>query len=378
MAEDPRPRWALRTNHANHNTYKEVRMDHLGQDESSDANISQHRRKFLQTQLAAGFAVAIQPGATLLAGTEETPSSVRNVTRITKSKPKREGAGVHLHRAFGFGDTKRHDPFLLLDDFRNDDPRRYRKGFPWHPHRGIETISYVMAGSVTHSDSLGNEGTLGPNDVQWMTAGSGILHQEMPRGDAQGRMHGFQLWGNLPKKLKMSPPRYQDVRAAEIPVVKDDDGTTARIVCGEFWGQTGPANSVAAYQPRFLDVYLPPNTSRSLPVQTSHHAFAYVFGGSVRFHGASKPRSIRVEHLAQHGSSMAQFTGNRSLVLFDQGDAIQVESSELGARFLLVSGEPFREPVAWKGPIVMNTQQELNQAWSEMRKGTFIKNKGSQ
>jgi quercetin 2,3-dioxygenase len=159
--------------------------------------------------------------------------SIRPVKRIIESQPTIEGAGVRLRRAFGFGETGEFDPFLLLDDFRNDRPEDYRAGFPWHPHRGIETITYVLAGSVDHGDSLGNRGKLGAGDVQWMTAGSGILHQEMPQGDAQGRMHGFQLWANLPSSLKMTAPRYQDVKAAEIPEIVDDDGTRVRVVCGD-------------------------------------------------------------------------------------------------------------------------------------------------
>ncbi len=297
---------------------------------------------------------------------------MRNVKQITAARPTIEGAGVHLHRAFGFGDTKPFDPFLLFDDFRNDDPQFYSKGFPWHPHRGIETITYVLAGTVDHADSLGNNGSLGSGDVQWMTAGSGILHQEMPRGDQQGQMHGFQLWANLPAKHKMTKPRYQDVKAQDIPTVTEDDGTSVRVVCGDFWGQSGPVEGVAA-NPRYLDISLPPNTSRSLPIETTRHAFAYVFAGSIRFQDASAPRDVRVENPLQHGTALAEFAGNRSLVLFDQGDSIHVESGDQGGRFLLVSGEPLREPVAWRGPIVMNTQEELDQAARELNDGTFIK-----
>lgn len=282
---------------------------------------------------------------------------MRGIQRVSEARPTMEGAGVHLHRAFGFGETERFDPFLLFDDFRNDEPEKFEAGFPWHPHRGIETITYVLAGEVEHQDSLGNTGVLRPGDVQWMTAGSGILHQEMPQGDEQGRMHGFQLWANLPASLKMSDPRYQDIPSAEIPTVTDDDGTAVRVVCGEFGGQRGPVDGVAA-QPRYLDVSVPGGVSRELPIETTRHAFAYVFEGEVNFRDASGP---------QH------FDGNRSLVLFDRGDAIRVEAGESGARFLLVSGEPLREPVAWRGPIVMNTQAELEQAWRELRAGTFIK-----
>ena len=187
--------------------------------------------------------------------------SIRPVKQISKSKPTLEGAGVHLRRAFGFGNTSDYDPFLLLDDFRNDIPEDYLAGFPWHPHRGIETITYVLAGNVEHGDSMGNRGAIGPGDVQWMTAGRGIIHQEMPKGDDTGRMHGFQLWANLPSSLKMTAPRYQEVKAAGIPDVTDDDGTHVRIVCGDFWGKKGPVDGVAA-DPIYLDVSVPPGSAR--------------------------------------------------------------------------------------------------------------------
>src|SRR6188474_798829 len=220
--------------------------------------------------------------------------SIRPVKKIIQSKPTMEGAGVHLRRAFGFGDTKEFDPFLLLDDFRNDNPDEYAAGFPWHPHRGIETITYVLSGTVSHGDSLGNQGTLGAGDVQWMTAGSGILHQEMPRGDSSGRMHGFQLWANLPSSLKMTDPRYQDVAGKDIPEITDDDGTKVRVVCGEFWGKKGPIEGVAA-DPRYIDVSVPPGKQKRLAVDRTNHAFAYVFAGSGRFRDASEPRAVRNE-----------------------------------------------------------------------------------
>src|SRR6266511_6492500 len=220
--------------------------------------------------------------------------SIRPVKRIIESKPTIEGAGVKLRRAFGFGDTGEFDPFLLLDDFRNDRADDYRAGFPWHPHRGIETITYVLAGSVDHGDSLGNRGKLGAGDVQWMTAGRGILHQEMPQGDAQGRMHGFQLWANLPSSLKMTAPRYQDIKAAEIPEIVDDDGTHVRVVCGEFWGRRGPVEGIAA-DPSYLDISVPPNQRKTLPVEVTRHAFAYVFAGSGTFRDASDPRLVKTD-----------------------------------------------------------------------------------
>jgi len=299
--------------------------------------------------------------------------SIRPVKRIAKSTPTMEGAGVKLHRAFGFGATDEFDPFLLLDDFRNDRPDDYLKGFPWHPHRGIETITYVLAGTVEHGDSLGNKGKMGAGDVQWMTAGSGILHQEMPKGDPQGRMHGFQLWANLPAALKMTAPRYQDIPAKEVPEIVDDDGTRVRIITGEFWGKKGPVEGVAA-DPRYLDIFVPPGKRKTLPVEVTRHAFAYVFEGSGTFGSASQPFGVLTEKEGANGETLIrEQTGNRSLVVFDRGDEVTVQAGEQGVRFLLVSGKPIEEPVAWYGPIVMNTQAELKQAVSELQNGTFIK-----
>jgi redox-sensitive bicupin YhaK (pirin superfamily) len=298
--------------------------------------------------------------------------SIRAVQRITQAQPALEGAGVHLRRAFGFGNTTDFDPFLLFDDFRNERPQDYLAGFPWHPHRGIETITYVLAGEVSHGDSLGNRGTLGSGDVQWMTAGRGILHQEMPRGDARGRMHGFQLWANLPSSLKMTAPRYQDVPSGEIPEVTDDDGTIVRVVCGEFWGKRGPVDGIAA-EPRYLDVWVPPGVRKTLRVETSRHAFAYVFEGSGDFRDASPLQEVRTERVTADDSVRLEEAGNRSLVLFDNGDEVVVRAGASGIRFLLVSGAPLGEPVAWRGPIVMNTDEELRQAFAELRDGTFIR-----
>jgi len=297
--------------------------------------------------------------------------SIRPIKRVVQSQPTLEGAGVKLRRAFGFGNTGDFDPFLLLDDFRNEHPQDYLAGFPWHPHRGIETITYVLAGSVAHGDSLGNRGSLGSGDVQWMTAGSGILHQEMPQGDPHGRMHGFQLWANLPSSLKMTRPRYQDIGAADIPEVVDDDGTRVRVVCGDFWGKSGPVDGVAA-NPRYLDVWVPPRVRKTLPVEASAHAFAYIFEGSGSFRDASAPQAVRTEWVGD-AAGTPELTGNRSLVLFDSGDEITVQAGEEGIRFLLVSGRPIAEPVAWQGPIVMNTEAELRRAYAELRDGTFIK-----
>jgi quercetin 2,3-dioxygenase len=299
--------------------------------------------------------------------------SIRPVKRIAQSTPTMEGAGVRLHRAFGFGTTSEFDPFLLFDDFRNERPADYMAGFPWHPHRGIETITYVLAGDVEHRDSLGNTGKLGAGDVQWMTAGSGIMHQEMPQGDAKGRMHGFQLWANLPSSLKMTAPRYQDIPSAVIPEVTDDDGTRVRIITGEFWGKKGPVEGVAA-DPRYLDVFVPPGKRKTLPVEVGRHAFAYVFEGSGTFSGASQPFGVLTEKETAAGETLVrERTGNRSLVVFDSGDEVTVQAGDEGIRFLLVSGKPIEEPVAWYGPIVMNTQAELQQAVADLRNGTFIK-----
>ncbi len=300
--------------------------------------------------------------------------TIRTVKRTSTAKPTMEGAGVKLQRVFGFGDTSDFDPFLMMDDFRNDDPRDYLAGFPWHPHRGIETITYVLAGTVEHGDSLGNRGNLGAGDVQWMTAGSGILHQEMPKGDEQGRMHGFQLWANLPSTLKMSPPRYQDVPSGEIVALGDDHGTIVRVICGDYKGKRGPVDGIAA-EPRYLDISVPPGKRKTFPVETYRQAFAYVFEGSARFAGASAPFGVLTEREGPDGSEqlVRETFANRSLVVFDSGDEVTVEAGPGGVRFLLISGRPLREPIAWHGPIVMNTEAELRQAVAELRNGNFIK-----
>jgi len=298
--------------------------------------------------------------------------SIRPVKALSESQPAIEGAGVHLRRAFGFGNTTEFDPFLLFDDFRNDRPEQFQAGFPWHPHRGIETITYVLAGTVDHGDSLGNHGTLGAGDVQWMTAGSGIIHQEMPQGDPSGRMHGFQLWANLPRALKMTSPRYQDVKGSDIPTITDDDGTQVRVICGSFWGQRGPVDGIAT-DPRYLDISVPPSHRRRIEVPLTANAFAYVFAGSGTFRDASDPRLVATELVGQGDTPVFTDVGNRSLVVFDRGDEITVQAGDEGIRFLLVSGRPIEEPVAWYGPVVMNTEAELRQAFAEIRQGTFIK-----
>lgn len=314
--------------------------------------------------------------------------SIRPVKEHRKAQPHVEGAGVNLHRAFGFGKTSEFDPFLLFDDFRGDRPSDYEAGFPWHPHRGIETITYVLAGTVDHGDSLGNEGSIAAGDVQWMTAGSGIVHQELPHGDAQGRMHGFQLWANLPWALKMTPPRYQGIKSADIAEVIEDDGTKARIICGNLWGKTGPVDGIAA-DPQYVDISVPPGKKKVIPVATEHHAFAYVFAGSGRFLDASDPYRAPTEWVDpgaarepldghRTGLSAGTDTDNRSLVLFDRGDNVTVQAGEQGIRFLLASGLPLQEPVAWRGPIVMNTKEELRQAYQDLQDDTFLKHGSSQ
>ena len=300
--------------------------------------------------------------------------SLRAVKQISETKPTLEGAGVKLQRAFGFGKTKEFDPFLLLDDFRNERPEDYLAGFPWHPHRGIETITYVLAGSVEHGDSLGNKGKMTAGDVQWMTAGSGILHQEMPKGDPQGRMHGFQLWANLPARLKMTDPRYQDIPSTEIPDVTDDDGTHVRIISGEFWGKRGPVEGVAA-DPHYLDISVAPGKRKRLKVETTRNAFAYVFAGSGTFRDSSDPRAVLTESATDPNAAPVYESRNHSLVLFDRGDEISVQAGPEGIRFLLVSGKPLEEPVAWHGPIVMNTQEELREAMADLHTGHFIRHR---
>jgi quercetin 2,3-dioxygenase len=298
--------------------------------------------------------------------------SIRPVKRLIQSKPTLEGAGVHLRRAFGFGNTSDFDPFLLLDDFRNERPEDYLAGFPWHPHRGIETITYVLAGSVEHGDSMGNRGAIGAGDVQWMTAGRGIIHQEMPKGDPDGRMHGFQLWANLPADKKMTDPRYQEIKAQDIPVITDDDGTQVRLVCGSFWGKRGPVEGIAA-DPLYIDVTVPAGKRRTLPIETTRHAFAYVFQGEGKFCNASEPLAVPTEPAGWADATPPTQATNRSLLLFDQGDELTVQAGLEGVRFLLCSGQPLKEPVAWYGPIVMNTQDQLRQAFKELEDGTFLK-----
>ncbi len=297
--------------------------------------------------------------------------TIRQVKRLVKSKPTMEGAGVRLRRGFGFGETAETDPFLLFDDFRNDRPADYVAGFPWHPHRGIETITYMLAGTVEHGDSMGHRGVIGAGDVQWMTAGSGIIHQEMPHGDSDGRMHGFQLWANLPASLKMTTPHYQEIHAAEIPVVSDGGGTV-RVVCGSFQGTKGPVEGVAA-SPSYLDVSVLAGERLAIPVEKGRSVFAYVFEGSGTFCNATEPLTVPTDAVEWSSAAPPSKVEDRWLVLFGDGDEVTVHAGEAGIRFLLVSGKPLGEPVAWYGPIVMNTQAELRLAFEELDRGTFLK-----
>ncbi|UWR29071.1 pirin family protein [Sulfitobacter sp. W002] len=299
--------------------------------------------------------------------------SLRPTLETRRATPTMEGAGVKLHRAFGFHDPSELDPFLLFDDFRNDRPEDFEKGFPWHPHRGIETITYVLEGTVEHADSLGNTGDLNAGDVQWMTAGSGILHQEMPRGNAAGQMHGFQLWGNLPSAQKMTAPRYQDMKSSDIPVVTDDDGTRVKVITGEFWGKRGPVDGIAA-DPQYLDVFVPAGVKKTFKIDTYRRAFAYVFQGAGAFADASAPSGVLLEkEVGGEEVNIRDMSGDRTLIRFGTGDEVTVQAGEEGVRFLLISGAPIEEPVAWHGPIVMNTRAELQQAMRDLNNGTFIR-----
>jgi quercetin 2,3-dioxygenase len=296
----------------------------------------------------------------------------RRIRKVVKSRATLEGAGVHLHRAIGLGPPEEYDPFLLLDDFRSDVPAQYKKGFPWHPHRGMETITYVLAGEVDHKDSLGNAGVIGPGDVQWMSAGSGIIHQEMPKGDAKGAMYGFQLWANLPAAQKMSPPRYRGITAAEIPAVTEASGAIVRVVAGTAGGVEGPVRDVAT-RPEYLDVTVPAGKTFTHAVPRGHTVFAYVFAGQALFNHQDDPFTYEAEGENYFDQEREHLLGDRHLVLFGDGDTVVVNAGDEPARFLLVSGKPIGEPIAWRGPIVMNTQAELKVAFAELDKGTFIK-----
>ena len=300
--------------------------------------------------------------------------TIRKIRKVLKSKPTIEGAGVHLKRAFGFSEVPVFDPFLLLDDFRSDNPDHYVKGFPWHPHRGIETITYVLDGDVEHGDSLGNKGIISSGDVQWMTAGSGIIHQEMPKGDRNGKMYGFQLWANLPSREKMMDPRYRDVANEQIPEVKIPNGTTIKIISGKVSGIKGPVQDIVI-DPEYIDVTVPANSEFRHPTKQGHTVFAYIIDGQGYFCREKNPFTYEVEGRNYFDIQRDPFVGNGTIVLFDDGDEIMVFTEQHKVRFLLISGKPIGEPVAWYGPIVMNTQEELRIAFEEYKQGTFIKYK---
>jgi redox-sensitive bicupin YhaK (pirin superfamily) len=300
----------------------------------------------------------------------------RRIVKAVKSKPTVEGAGVHLRRAFGFGEAPTFDPFLLLDDFRSEDPAEYRHGFPWHPHRGIETITYVLRGTVEHGDSLGNAGTIGAGDVQWMTAGSGIVHQEMPTGDAAGRMGGFQLWANLPASHKMMDPRYREVASDRIPEVVAGNGVRIKIVCGTADGTRGPVQDIVT-EPAYLDVTVPPRTEYVHPTPAGHTVFAYLFEGQACFCRQRDPFAYEMEAASYFDFERAPLVTDGTLLLFGDGERVVVSTEEAPARFLLVSGRPIGEPIAWYGPIVMNTRAELQIAFEEYRRGTFVRRRGA-
>jgi redox-sensitive bicupin YhaK (pirin superfamily) len=299
-------------------------------------------------------------------------AATRKILKVIKSKPTLEGAGVHLKRAFGFGEVRMFDPFLLLDDFRSDVPEHYLKGFPWHPHRGIETITYVLNGTVEHGDSMGNRGTISAGDVQWMTAGSGIIHQEMPKGDPDGKMYGFQLWANLPKTNKMMEPRYRDVKSDQIPGVTLDNGVRVRVVSGEVKGMRGPVQDIVI-DPEYLDVTIPANTELTYPTRAGFTVFAYICAGSGYFCDEKDPYCFQAEGSNYFDFKREALLENATLVVFKDGESIKINAENDGIRFLLISGKPLNEPVAWYGPIVMNTQEELETAFDEYQNGTFIK-----
>lgn len=301
-------------------------------------------------------------------------AKTRNIHKVLKSKPTIEGAGVHLKRVFGHGEVPLFDPFLLLDDFRSDNPNHYLKGFPWHPHRGIETITYVLKGDVEHGDSLGNKGIISSGDVQWMTAGSGIIHQEMPQGDKNGRMYGFQLWANLPSSEKMREPSYRDIINEQIPEIKLENGTSIRIIAGEVSGIQGPVKDIVI-DPEYLDISIPANSTFTFPTQPGHTVFAYVIKGQGHFCKEMNPPNHTAEGKNYFATHRVPFIEDETIVLFEDGEEIVVFTEQHDVRFLLVSGKPLGEPVAWYGPIVMNTQEELQTAFEEYEQDTFIKQK---
>ena len=299
---------------------------------------------------------------------------LRHLKKVIESRATVEGDGVHLHRAIGWGEPEEYDPFLLLDDFRSDKPKDYSRGFPWHPHRGIETITYVLKGTVRHKDSIGNSGTIGAGDLQWMTAGSGIYHEEMPEGNDEGAMYGFQLWSNLPAADKMMNPRYRDVKAADIPEIADGNGVRIKVMAGTYGAIQGPIRDIVT-DPEYYDISLPAGATHEQTVQKGKTAFAYVIEGSCRYGGEAKPYDYLVDgKLFQDPGDTLSFK-DKTLIFFTDGDLVRFRAGNSGARLLLVAGNPIREPVAWYGPIVMNTNEEISAAYEELENGTFIKSR---
>ena len=301
-------------------------------------------------------------------------STIRKIQKIWKSSPTIEGAGVHLKRVFGNYQVPQLDPFLLLDDFRSDNPDHYLKGLPEHPHRGIETITYVLQGEVEHGDSMGNRGRISSGDVQWMTAGNGIIHQEMPKGDRKRVMSGFQLWANLPSSHKMMDPRYRDVKSRQIPEISLKSGAKVKIICGKANGTQGPVQDIVT-DPEYLDVTVPAGVTFTHPVKRGRNVFAYVIEGEGFFDQNRDAYGHEIVGTNYFDLTRSCVCGNETIILYDDGDEVSVTPEKSGVRFLLASGKPIGEPVAWYGPIVMNTQEELRVAFEEYQNGTFIKHK---
>ena len=301
-------------------------------------------------------------------------TEIRKIRKVLKSKPTIEGAGVHLKRVFGFSEVPMFDPFLLLDDFRSNNPEHYLKGFPWHPHRGIETITYVLSGKVEHGDSMGNKGIISAGDLQWMTAGSGIIHQEMPKGDPNGLMGGFQLWANLPASSKMMEPRYRDIISTNIPEVVLDNGTKIKVISGRLGDMQGPVQDIVI-DPEYFDITVSARSEYIHPTKRGHTVFAYVIEGKGYFCKEKNPFSYDIEGVNYFDMQRDPFIANETLVLFDDGDQVMVSTESDPVRFLLISGKPIGEPIAWYGPIVMNTQDELRIAFEEYSNGSFIRHK---
>ncbi len=309
-------------------------------------------------------------------GSVKTGTQKRKIGKVWKSRATLEGAGVHLKRAFGFQQVPQLDPFLLLDDFHSDKPDEYLKGFPWHPHRGIETITYVLEGRVEHGDSMRNSGVISSGDVQWMTAGSGIIHQEMPRGNKDGILWGFQLWANLPASHKMMDPRYREIKEEQIPVVSLDNGAKVKVICGEINGIKGPVRDIMT-DPEYLDITVPAKSEFTHHIKAGITAVAYVIDGKGFFDEERNPFGYDREALNYCDPGTECLFSAETVVLYERsGDRLFVSTEESPVRFLLVTGRPIGEPVAWYGPIVMNTREELVRAFDEYDRGTFIKYRG--